>query len=84
MRSKILFVAALLFGAGCILDSTGCNDMLCTRSSDCPTNLVCNGIGACVPKSTHDADGGDDETGEDLGGVTDGAATTTSSDAGSP
>lgn len=78
MRSKILFVSALLFGAALILDSAGCNDMTCTRSTDCPTNLVCNSIGACVPKATHDADGGDDETGTDLGdaGGSDAAATT--------
>lgn len=79
MRCKwILFVVALIgFGA------VGCNEMMCTRSTDCQGNLVCSNVGTCVVPpdlagtKTEDGDGGVDLGATmDLTSPDDGAATT--------
>ena len=69
MRCKWILVALVGFG-GLIV---GCNQSMCTRSTDCQGTLVCSDVGTCVVppdlagQKSEDGDGGvDGGTPDDL------------------
>lgn len=74
MRCKWIFVALVGFG-GLV---AGCNQSMCTRSTDCQGTLICSDVGTCiVPPDLaglkDDGDGGVD------GGTTDDLSVASSS-----
>lgn len=71
MRCKLLLVLTFMAGLA------GCNEMQCTRSTDCQGSLICDNLGACVVPpdlagiKSDVGDGGSDDGGVDLGTTSD-------------
>ena len=79
MRCRLLVLVALV-GIGF---AAGCNQSVCTRTTDCQASLVCSNLGQCVVPpdlagtKMDDGDGGvDGGATSDLASSDDGAATT--------
>jgi hypothetical protein len=83
MRCKWILSLVVLFGLAVV----GCNESMCTRSTDCQGTLICSNLGTCVVPpdlagtKTDVGDGGSDggvdlSTTSDLSTTGDDAATT--------
>jgi hypothetical protein len=56
----------------CALALAGCDDLACTRNSDCAAPLVCSALGACIHPPV--GDGGGDDGGDGGASSADGGA----------
>jgi hypothetical protein len=75
MRFKLLLALLLVGGLA------GCNEMQCTRSTDCQGSLICDNLGACVvPPDLAGTKPDVGDGGTDDGGVDSGATPNTTDD----